>query len=189
MNTDTYLLGIDPGSTFIGFSLMRIDSVSLAIRDTDAFTINLKKSPYYPKWLTDYQDDRYCRISALEEEFFTILNTYHPCLVASESPFFDRSKPTAFAVLVEVLNAIKRVLMKYDSTYPLMLVEPSLLKKSVGVQLGKYKKGMKQKDMVRDAVLQLSNINCKRDMSKLDEHSIDAIGAVYSAYLSLKGNI
>lgn len=176
------LVGIDPGSTNLGVAVLTIDLETLAIVSTYAFTVHADKSPYY-EWMSEYHPDRVQRIRALEEILYQTFLRYQPLQVWSESPFYNRFRPNAYGVLVEVLECIRRAVFQYHPTLPLMTIDPPSVKKALGAS------SKAKKDAVALALSEMTALKLTVPLAQLDEHAVDAIGVVYGGYRNLLGGI
>jgi len=171
------LLGIDPGSTYLGFCVMSVDLESRAITRTMASSINANKlsGNFY---LSELYGDRHSRIAALMQAIEQLLNDYQPFAIISEAPFFNPRRPGAFEALVQVLCALRATIFNHDCLKPLHQVDPSSVKNAVGA------KGGAEKLTVRDAVLALPDLHFEAEcaLEDIDEHGIDSIAVCYWFY-------
>jgi Holliday junction resolvasome RuvABC endonuclease subunit len=178
------IIGIDPGSTTLGFSVLEYDARTLKIIRTYAYTFNADKMN-----LSDLDalthSERYARIYALQEALYDAFLVLKPNFVISESPFMAMRRPQAYGALVEVVFAIRSALRKYDPNLSLDLIDPPSAKKAVGAA------GNAKKDQVMLALRKiLHQVNFDVEFSDalftdLDEHSVDALAIAYSRWLKL----
>jgi hypothetical protein len=121
---------------------------------------------------------------AHEENLYQLFCKWGPHAVICESPFLGRF-PQAFAALTETMSMIRRAVYRFDRTVYVETVDPPTAKMAVGVS-GKGK----DKEDVRQGVLKLQAqgvlFNLNRDVTLLDEHSIDAIAVGYHKYLKMR---
>lgn len=170
-----HVLSIDPGTTTLGVGVIAIDPSTFTLTAVHAETITL------PKLLRDYEDvvnvhgEKIAKLFALEKALLKLLWAWEPVMVVSEMPYMGRF-PQAFAALVECLSSIRRTLYTYDPTMPLLGLEPSVVKKAVGVN---GRSG--DKELMKKAVFELTDLKVGEsvDLSVLDEHSIDALAVGY----------
>lgn len=173
------LIGIDPGSTCVGISIMQVDVQTTHILGTNAFTIKLDKLSGND-WIAQNYGDRYRRISILKDTLAGIFVKERPFSIAIEAPFFNHFRPQAYGVLMEVMSAIKETVYEYDHWQLPYLIDPSSVKNAVGAN------GAAKKEIIHKKVLELSSVlHPVVDLQLLDEHSIDAIAVNYCRYKRL----
>ncbi|MBQ7735903.1 MAG: crossover junction endodeoxyribonuclease RuvC [Bacteroidales bacterium] len=81
MNTDTtdhIILGIDPGTNIMGYSLLKTHARNSEIITLDV--INLKKQP-----------DQSAKLKMIYESTQNLIKTYHPDILAIEEPFYGKN--------------------------------------------------------------------------------------------------
>jgi Holliday junction resolvasome RuvABC endonuclease subunit len=180
------LIAIDPGSSKMGVCILTVDAVSLDIVSTDAFTIVGEKLMKKNSFLGHIHGERFARIDAIEERLLAIFNRYNPFDVASESPFFNPSRPNAYEVLVEVTYMIRKALWRHDPWVRIYRIDPPTVKKGVGVA------GGAGKNPVGDAVIALEpqlNYIGVTPIAKLDDNARDAIAVGLTRLKILKGTL
>jgi Holliday junction resolvasome RuvABC endonuclease subunit len=179
--TTANIIGIDPGSENIGVACIEFDINTLAIVNTQAFTITGSKLMVKDSWLIETHGERIARIKALKERLIEIFCEVNPLMIACETPFFNPRRPNAFAVLVEVLLAIKEAVRDFDFWKVVYSIDPPTVKKSV------YAPGNADKVKMKESIMALPDIKFKGNITldKLDEHSIDAIAVAYCRYREL----
>lgn len=178
------IVGIDPGSTTLGFSVLEYDARTLRIIRTYAYTFNADKMK-----LSDLDalshSERYARIYALMQALYEAFLELQPTFVISESPFMAMRRPQAYGALVEVVFAIRSALREYDPAMSLDLVDPPSAKNAVGAS------GNAKKEQVAHAIKKILHQICfdssasNITFDELDEHSVDAIAIAYSRWLRL----
>jgi Holliday junction resolvasome RuvABC endonuclease subunit len=175
------IVGMDPGSTNLGVCVMYYDPYTHVPTRIIPQTYNGNKVGVF-EWEELTYGARYSRIAALKRTVLGIFREHNPIFVGSESSFYNQSRPSAFIALVEVVCAIRDACNRYSPYVCLNLIEPSLVKNALGA------KGGADKDPVRTALLKIKEIveACEGDISKLDEHSIDAIGVAYAMLTKIK---
>lgn len=178
------IIGIDPGSTTLGFSVLEYDARTLKIIRTYAYTFNAGKMKLN---LLDIEShsERYARIYELMEAIYGGFVDLQPNFVICESPFMAMRRPQAYGALVEVVFAIRSALRKYDPIMSLDLIDPPSAKNAVGAA------GNAKKEQVFAALKKiLGEIHFDEELSgcsfdDLDEHSIDGIAIAYSRWKKL----
>lgn len=178
------IIGIDPGSTTLGFSIIEYDARTFSIIRTYAHTLNAGKMKLNLQDIENHSE-RYARIYEISEAMYESFIELRPNLVISESPFMALKQPTAYAALVEVVFAIRTALRKYDPLMSLNLIDPPRAKNAVGAP------GNAKKDQVKEAVekilpaLHFDEIESGCTFLELDEHAVDGIAIAYSRWLKL----
>lgn len=175
------LLAIDPGLNNTGVAAFSIQIVPFKILKITAWTLKADRlvddSGLDDEDYIERLHKRYTMGKALNKA----LEMFSPSLVISESPFFDRRKPGSFAVLTEVLTTLFDTVVAYNPSVQFSMMEPQLVKKSLGVA------GIKGKEVVKEAVSKNEEIMAclETPMETMDEHAIDAVAVGYS-WLKLK---
>ncbi|MDP3358551.1 MAG: crossover junction endodeoxyribonuclease RuvC [Lutibacter sp.] len=78
MSTEKIILGIDPGTTIMGFGLIKIVNKNMELIRMDE--LMLKK-----------YDDHYLKLKLIFEHTMQLIDTYHPDEIAIEAPFFGKN--------------------------------------------------------------------------------------------------
>lgn len=78
MSTEKIILGIDPGTTIMGFGLLKIINKNMELIRMDE--LMLKK-----------YDDHYLKLKLIFEHTIQLIDTYHPDEIAIEAPFFGKN--------------------------------------------------------------------------------------------------
>lgn len=178
------IIGIDPGSTTLGVSIIEYDVRTLKILRTCAYTLNASKMRLNELDIENHSD-RYARIYELGDALYDLFVAAAPNFIISESPFLSRRMPTTFAVLTEVVFAIRYAVRKYDPTIKLDLVDPPSAKMAVGAS-GKAKKDQVHAALKKiEAEICFDEANSAFAFNLLDEHSVDAIAIGYYKWKKL----
>lgn len=169
------IIGIDPGTTNLGLSVLSFDVLDFKIVRTEAITLRAQKLGSYSKILSNSHGDVFARVAALSQAFREIYAAYSPISVVAESPFYNPKRPRAYGSLLNITINLQLALLNYGNDKPIYFIDPSSIKNAVGA------KGGAGKEPVRDGVMQI------RDKISLvdglyDEHSIDAIAASFAYY-------
>lgn len=176
------IIGIDPGTTHLGFSVIKVDITNLRIKESVAYTLNGAKLSDDTDWLAQTYGDRFNRINALQNSLTEVFQQYRPTIICAESPFFGLRHPNAFQALTEVICAIRNAVYRHDIWMTLKLVPPSSVKQAV------FAKGNADKLVMKEKIKQLVELNYNGlvELDKLDEHSIDSLAVGYYAYTQMK---
>ena len=78
MNSEQIILGIDPGTTIMGFGLIKVQDKKMKFLQLN----ELKLSKY---------DDHYVRLKHIFERTIELIDTFHPDEIAIEAPFFGKN--------------------------------------------------------------------------------------------------
>ena len=178
------IVGIDPGSTTLGFSILEYDLHSFEIVRTYARTFNAGKMKLSELDIANHSE-RYARIYELMDVLYDAFVEMEPTFVISESPFMAMRRPQAYGALVEVVFAIRSALRKYDPTMNLDLIDPPRAKNAVGAA------GNAKKEQVHAALKELlptlhfDETRSSESFDELDEHSVDGLAIAYSRWKKL----
>ncbi len=78
MNTEKIILGIDPGTTIMGFGLIKVANKNMQFMQLNE--LHLKK-----------YNDHYVKLKLIFERTIELIDTYHPDEIAIEAPFFGKN--------------------------------------------------------------------------------------------------
>ncbi|MEO1030367.1 MAG: crossover junction endodeoxyribonuclease RuvC [Bacteroidota bacterium] len=78
MSKEKIILGIDPGTTIMGFGLIRVVGKTMTFMQLNE--LHLKK-----------YDDHYLKLKLIFERTVELIDTYHPDEIAIEAPFFGKN--------------------------------------------------------------------------------------------------
>lgn len=78
VNSEKIILGIDPGTTIMGFGLIKVVSKKMQFLQLN----ELKLSKY---------DDHYVRLKHIFERTVELIDSFHPDEIAIEAPFFGKN--------------------------------------------------------------------------------------------------
>ena len=78
MSSEKIILGIDPGTTIMGFGLIKIINKKMELIQLNE--LSLKK-----------YDDHYVKLKLIFERTIHLIETYHPDEIAIEAPFFGKN--------------------------------------------------------------------------------------------------
>src|SRR5690606_14687999 len=78
MNTEKIILGIDPGTTIMGFGLIKVVGKNMQFLQLNE--LDLKK-----------YDDHYLKLKLIFERTIELIETHHPDETAIEAPFFGKN--------------------------------------------------------------------------------------------------
>jgi crossover junction endodeoxyribonuclease RuvC len=78
LKKDTIILGVDPGTTVMGFGVLHVKGTKLEVLELN--TVMLHKLP-----------DHYVKLKRIFERTLQIIDTFHPDHLAIEAPFFGKN--------------------------------------------------------------------------------------------------
>jgi Holliday junction resolvasome RuvABC endonuclease subunit len=177
------LMGMDPGTNTFGLAWITVDVVTLEIASTQTLTLVADKMRPDP-WYAQINCDRHARLQVLSRNISDVLKYVQPSCVVTESPFFNAKRPNAYQALVETIEMIRQTVYCYDWHMPLSYIDPPSVKRAVGAA------GNAKKEEVQARVLRIAELNYQGSvpLEEVDEHSIDAIAAVYSKLIEFRRN-
>lgn len=171
-------VGIDPGTTKPGLCLLYYDMSSRQIVKIIARVLTLDKfirdSPY-----TNYQNEKFLRLRALDLILRDVLRTERPVRVASEVPFINIKRPGAVIPLAECLNVVENCVFDYNPYMPLDKFAPSLVKKAVHARTNSN-----DKNEMTTAILEIPELanNVVGRLRHMDNNAVDSIAVAYAAF-------
>jgi len=170
------LIAIDPGLNNIGIAIYTLQLNPFRILSIDAQTLKedrVCEDSYYSE---EGVIDRYSKRKRMVSALMKVVSAHPPAYFISESPFFDRRKPSSFAILTEVLVDIQDSVRELDDRIHMSFISPQSAKKSLGVA------GIKGKEIVREALSQQAELIplLRPSLDQLDEHAIDSVVVGYS---------
>jgi crossover junction endodeoxyribonuclease RuvC len=78
MSSDKIILGIDPGTTIMGFGLIRVINREMELMQLDELMLNK-------------YDSHYTRLKLIFEKTRQLIDAYHPDEIAIEAPFYGKN--------------------------------------------------------------------------------------------------
>ncbi len=78
MQTERIILGIDPGTTIMGFGLIKVKNKNMELIQLDELILKKYK-------------DHYTKLKLIFERTIQLIDTYHPDEIAIEAPFFGKN--------------------------------------------------------------------------------------------------
>ncbi len=78
MNSEKIILGIDPGTTIMGFGLIKVEKKQMQFLQLNELQLNK-------------YDDHYVRLKHIFERTIELIDTFHPDEIAIEAPFFGKN--------------------------------------------------------------------------------------------------
>lgn len=155
------ILGIDPGTLILGYSLLNTDGGQLRIEAMDV--LYLKKIPEFNQ-----------RIRRIFESTLRIIDSFHPDHLAIEAPFFGKNVQSMLK-LGRAQGVAIAAAIHHD--IPIHEYAPLKIKMAITGQ------GQASKEQVAAMLQRLLHID-KADMPKFMD-ATDALGAAYCHFLQL----
>lgn len=178
------IVGIDPGTNQLGFSVMEYDLRNNALLSIVALTFRSERMMDYDACLMETHHERAWKIQAQRRNLLRNLCGYRPHVVCCESPFYNRLRPGAYGPLVEMMDGIRGACMDYHPCVQFLTYEPSVVKRAVGAG------AIAKKELVKEAILANTDLNqCYGQLASLDEHSLDAVAVAYSHLQFIRKNV
>lgn len=182
------VMGIDPGSRTLGISFVDCFPYEQHLTLTESWTLNtdlaIRRNRFRAARLGEHQ----IRMEAIHEEVLLAMQNYYPDVVIMETPYLGRL-PQSFFVLTQVMTSIERAVCDYSAAMILEKIDPSTVKKAIGVP-----GNSSDKELVRKAVEGLEYLEnlSGRELESLTEHSIDSIAVAHYycvTELGLRGSL
>ena len=179
------LLGVDPGLNNIGLAIYTLSLHPFRIVSIHSFTLKAERVIDTSGLRDDIHTDRLRKRHAMINAFSRVLASVNPSIVACESPFFDRRKPSSFQVLAEILVSLTDAVAKHNPNTLFTTVEPLTVKKILGVA------GKKGKEVVKEGMVKIPEIMSvlKTPIEQMDEHAIDSTAVGYTFIVKKSGFI
>lgn len=168
------LMGIDPGMNTTGISIYDISRPPgelPRVQHIHAATLFNHKLGLYNEYDPEVSDERTGKLLKLRYELSRWLSWHQPVAVGCEAPFYNSLMPMAYGSLLSLVNALQYATWEHNPNIPFIMVEPQLVKKSIGVA------GQKGKEVVREGLSRVPELTSVMNpgLDVLDEHAIDAV--------------
>ena len=173
------ILSIDPGTTTLGFAIIKVDILTDKIVEAFAWTVDATRLAFYLDETVNLHGDKFARIISHKRNFENVLRFYKPLVVAAETPFFNRRRPSAGGPLFEFFSTLEQTVFEWDRYKPIYKFEPRTVKLKVGATAGAKKHEVKA---ALEDIDELKDVS----MSFLDEHAIDALAVGYTYLQQLR---
>lgn len=173
------ILAFDPGTDTFGCGIIDVDVDTYEPKIVYGGTITATKEVKRYADMAAMRYPRDARLEIIREHIAELLREVVPTLVATESPFLQRGKVSAFESLVECQKMLREVLWAYSPSMHLRRIDPVSVKNYVGVS----HKGT-DKDDVKRAVhaAYRERLGPEVVLRDFDEHTNDAIAVANVIY-------
>lgn len=173
------ILGIDPGTDTLGVCIMDVDIDTYAPVVTWGYTFHASRETDDWAGYAEGRGLRDARLKALSRFMTELLYWSEPTIIAAESPFFNRTRPSAFEALVECYAMLRDTVWAYSPTLELKRIDPVTAKNYIGVD----HRGTDKNDVQRAIVLKFASMCADGvQLNRFDEHSIDAVAVSNAIY-------
>lgn len=167
------ILSIDPGTTNLGYAIIKINITTTEIIEAFAWTVDATRLVFYREDIIPTHSEKFARIISHKQNLKNVLDFYKPLIVVSETPFFNMKRASAAGPLYELLTTVEQTIYEWDKYKPLYKIDPKTVKKTVGASHNAKKPEM------RECVSKVKELSCAC-LDLLDEHSIDALAVGYA---------
>lgn len=168
-------VGIDPGTSFPGISIISYDVELQQIVRVAAHCFNLEKLSRRSIH-SDYQNPRYLRLQVFRGILKDIFKKERPIKIASEHPYINPRTPGAVIPLAECLFMIEQEVHAYNPYLCLERIDPSSIKNAVGV-----KGNSGDKEAMTKGIAKIPEIMSvlTMDLTTMDNNAVDSIAVGY----------
>ena len=173
-NRSLRILSIDPGTSYTGICIADLFSDDI-LRVRFVETINAERLAKHLRDIEHIYGARYARILAIGNQLQHLLELYSPDVIVSEAPFYNPSRPQAYGALVEVVTMLKTTVCRYNSSLTFVSIDPSTVKKGVGVSGASGDKDLMKLALQKCNILYEAYLN----PNSFDEHSVDAVAVAF----------
>ena len=168
------VIGIDPGVNSLGLSVFEKNVKNGKIALVWSETIKSKRFEKDYSDIAKRDGERFAKVWGYKNTLVDYFNNFQPNSVISEGNYMGKF-PNAYSALTEMVLIIRLALMDYNSSISLKVIDPSTVKKFLGV-----KGNASDKNLINEKIKSLDIIfHLPQKIDKLDEHSIDSIAIGY----------
>lgn len=169
------MIGIDPGSQYLGLSTLWFNTEDFSIEAVYSKTLYGNHHPQQTHLNEMYGSTQSMLIGHRRFliDHFAITN---PLGVFCESPFYNSRMPSAFGSLIKTLEYIKYACMLHDPHMLFDTIDPPTAKKAIGASGGSRDK----MDML--AALEKCDFYSKIKFEEITEHAVDSVAIAYWGY-------
>jgi Holliday junction resolvasome RuvABC endonuclease subunit len=170
--TNPLLLGIDPSSTTIGYSIVEYDMATGLFYIVEASSFCAPFSSML-QCLLETSEDKYRRFRIIREFISRKLSEYNISDVYCEGAYLKRGRQTAYESLLGCIHVVRDAVTECSYTIPVTIVSASAAKEGMGVPGNSG-----------DKLLMLNALKNKEHLiippysgyvDELDQHAIDAV--------------
>lgn len=164
-------LAIDPGSRTLGLAVLEYNFETGELTVLFTRCLDVDEGLKHIRYLEVLQGISRARRWLVKHFLKHQIEDWQPAFVIMETPYMG-SFSQVFKILVEIMEVIEGVVSWFGNAIALLKIDPSTVKKSVGV-----KGNSSDKDLMRDAVKGIKYLVLREgvDLDHITEHEIDAI--------------
>lgn len=169
---DLRIIAIDPGTNKCGFTVLSLNIETKEIKVLTAYTVSGNSFITQNKMFAALHGDKAAKLKGYQMHLKELCERVEPYMVGSEAPYMGRFA-AAFGALKEMTTVLRLAANSYDFTMPFLFIEPTPVKKFMGVQ---GKKNMGNKDAMTEKLQERKDVVWPEDLTidMLDEHCVDS---------------
>lgn len=165
------IVSFDPGTDTFGAAEIAIDLSSRQVSLEGAHLFRGSQLQREFPVAARFHGDLFARLLGHEENLLGFLHYAQPHVIVTETPYMGRFA-ASYGALSKLLHTIHRACWRYDQFMSLRHVDPSTVKKYMGVKGTSGDKNL----MTRALLSKTDLLNPNGiDIAELDEHRVDAI--------------
>lgn len=170
------MVTLDPGLNNIGMSFWDLSAHPVHPLFIESLTLQSHRVRDRVSYNDDLVDDQRMKLNRMIDAVMSLIIPFGPSIIAFEAPFFDRLRPSSYAILVRIVSEIEQRILNWNSVARIYAIPPQSVKMAVG------KAGIKGKEVIKEAVAGIDEIQSAlvTDFNTLDEHAIDSLAVGYS---------
>jgi len=162
------IMGVDPGTNYVGVSVFEINVQTLEIVSITPLTISLSKIQE-----TTFSPAMNLRLFELKNQMRHIVATFNPVSITIEHGFINKLRPAAYGPLSMSINTVQSAAFDVNPFSRIFMISPSEIKMNVGATF------KADKDMVLAAMNKIGEITAKVNLNSISEHAVDATAIAY----------
>lgn len=175
------IMGVDPGTKYLGLSLGVCDFNTPKYVIEEACTVSIERLTYKSNsYLTEFQSRNISMYTSVYNFIYQMVQDLNPDLVICEAPYMDKRFPLSYMLLSLCFQAVQQAVKDNSIFIHFEHIDPATAKKGVGV-----KGNTSDKDLMQTAILNNPLIVSTLDLGMLDEHAIDSIAIGYNGFLGI----
>jgi len=172
------LIGIDPGTNYIGVSILTIQSKDLTITNIETVALDVSKINN----ICFVNKNLMYRLAVLTELIYNVMKFHNPAAVGMESPFINSLRPASVVPLSQSVQAIEYGIYNFRDSMPVGKYPPSTVKNAVGA------KGGADKIEILDALLTIDELKLNVNFNRITDHEVDATAIAYALLQDVRNN-
>lgn len=168
-------VGIDPGTSFPGVGIIHYDVPNKKIVRVSGRVFNLERMAR-DEIKRDRQQARFLRLLSFKEALRNTFINHKPIKIASEHPYINPRTPGAVIPLAECLFMTESAVHDYNPDLSLEKIDPSSIKKAVGVS-GSSGDKLAMARAIKN-IPELYDVLVD-DIDTMDNNAVDAVAVTY----------